>query len=232
MDRKKPLLFLLVLTGICLGQMPSNAAILARYAFTDSTGVSTDDDAVDATYVTTIFSAGPGLPQSSYPAVGNPTPSRAATPNDTLATEALAFANNDYFEFTVTAQPGYELDLTSLVLDYDASFNTVDRGYSIRSSLNGYADTAFDYVELADTGSVNTFLTQTYLLSDPLYQNITGAVTFRIYVYDAANNVNSTLRFDNVILNGTASLVPEPSRALLLFGGVAMLLMRRRRQVG
>jgi len=219
-----PQVFLL-LTGLFISPLTGNSAVLARYEFTGNSDASTDDDVVNATSTATNFSVGPGIPGASFTASGNPGPARTMAVADTALNEGASVTANDYFEFTVTPEPGYELDLTSMSLEFDASFNTQPRGYSIRSSLNNYADTIFDYNEPIG-GTVGSFEFRSYDLSDPLYQNITTSVTFRIYGFDNASASGNNLRFDNVTLNG---VVPEPSRSLLLFAGLGLLVGRRRR---
>ena len=64
-------------------------------------------------------------------------------------------------------------------------------------------------------------------LSAPEFQGLSSAMTFRVYVHDAIGNPSQIM--DRISLNGTATVIPEPSVSLLLGGGFGLLAMRRRR---
>lgn len=144
-------------------------------------------------------------------------------------------STSSYYQFTITPNAGYELDLTSL--DFKAATGTPPWnviGYVVRSSVDSYA---------ADlqTGTVPTqyssFSSFTVSLAGAAFQNLTSAVTFRIYSFKGAGS-NPALTYDDVTVNGTVAPlspppgVPEPA-TLSLVGvaagiGLARLVVRRR----
>lgn len=68
-------------------------------------------------------------------------------------------------------------------------------------------------------------------ISGTAFQNLTTATEFRIYLSDATSNSNSVFaNVDNVILDGTAVAIPEPSTATLLLGSMAVMLVALRRK--
>lgn len=207
--------------------MEGHADVLARYEFTGDSDSSTDDDVTNTYSIADDLAPSAGLPNSMFLATGSPSPSRTMDVSDTDGTTANAAAiAEDYLEFTIRPEDGFDMDFSHLTVDFDASFTNGLRGYAIRTSLNDYAATTFSYTETSGTGTIGTFITQTFSLSDALYQDITGPVTFRIYGFDSVSLEGSNLRFDNVVLYGTA---PEPGRALLLAFSTLGLLARRRR---
>lgn len=164
-----------------------------------------------------------------------------------------AVTNGSYFTFTVTANAGYELDLTSLTFTATKGGGST-RGFAIQTSATGFSTNGSTNI---NTGapSPNTNTNQTILgtgavsanyattlstsrttaysnfditLGAP-YQNLTS-ITFRVYSF-AASNFQS-VEFDNIVINGDAvetSAVPEPSMlALGLMTAVPMLIGRRR----
>jgi len=212
---------------VCAGSV--SAATLANYTFLSNSDSSSDSDANSTASAVT---AGAGISANfAFNATGNPAPSRGVGADVTLTTEALAITGNDYFTFTLTPSPGFEMDLTSLSLEFDASYNTVDRGYSIRSNVDSYAVTLLSYVEPLNTGSSGTFLSQSLNLTGASFQNLTSAITFRIYTYDNAGSPGSYMRFDNIVLSGDLSAVPEPGSLSLLtaVAGMFGLIWLRRR---
>jgi hypothetical protein len=89
-------------------------------------------------------------------------------------TPAQAVANNQYFQFTVTPETGFELDLSSLT--FDATSNTPPSGWVLRSSLDGFA------TDLATADVPTSFPTLTPVsidLTGAAFQAISSAVSQR-----------------------------------------------------
>jgi hypothetical protein len=209
------------------GVTAADAAVLARYDFTTASNgnlvpASTDAN-VTASNVTGGASTTLAVSGGYYVNAVFMTASRS---NDTAATA--------YFQTTITAAPGYELDLTSYTFDGARGGGSTPRSYDVRSSVGGLAitdtsllsgtfDTARPAAAQPATGTMPTF---TIDLSGPAYQNL-STLTIRTYFYTPTTAQNIDL--DNFTYNGTASAVPEPATLSLLGVSAAALLGRRRR---
>jgi len=216
--------------GAVMSLLPARAVVLAEYTFTGSVDTSGDADALSNAG---DFTPGSGIASgtgfATADGTGNLAPSRQVAANVTTGTLDEAISGNDYFEFSLTPVGDATMTLTGISLDFAPSFsNAVSRSYEIRSSRDGYGSTILSYTSAV--GSMNNaFVNQSATLSGALYTDIATTTTFRIYVYDGAGASTSYLRFDNVIVQGTASAVPEPSVLLLMWLGVLMTFRGRRR---
>ena len=162
-----------------------------------------------------------------------------------------AILDGNYVEFTVTTELGITMSLDSFTLD--AGWQGANDGrFGVTSSINGhnYADRETITTEVtADAASIPNVLQSnlagswgklslgnwgsgegtTIDVSGPEFQNI-NSVTFRIYGFaindpNPANTAN-IYRLDNIQLEAT--VIPEPSTALLGLLGAFGLLSRRR----
>tara|TARA_B100001971_G_C18263978_1_gene589922 strand:+ start:976 stop:1713 length:738 start_codon:yes stop_codon:yes gene_type:complete len=160
-----------------------------------------------------------------------------------------------YFEFTLTPDGGQTLNLTNLQLDVayrgtdafrlavTSSLTGFDYGDQLTITTENVNDAAsipnilqsnLDGIDLAPLGlngdwgaGAGTIID----LSSATFDNISSAVTFRIYGFQAqtSSDSNDALFFDNIQVNG--AVIPEPASAALILSGCAgMLLMRRRRR--
>lgn len=181
--------------------MPTlRADTLAYYNFGPDNGTATTNPATVAPNLTaSAISNNPVSPLSPWE-LGNayayPT-KPVLRVGDAVAstTAAAAVANNQYFTFSVTANPGYLLTGTNLTFNASRGGTSTPRGYVVRTSVNNFAsDLAADAVATNRPVWTNiniplgaTFVNQT-------------AVTFRIYVY--APGTGSSLEFDDITVNG------------------------------
>ena len=101
-----------------------------------------------------------------------------------------AFDSTAYFEFTLTPNSGYEIDFTSFTYTGQAS-GTGPTNIVIRSSLDTYT---------ADIGTPS-LAGSTIDLSAGTYQNITSAITFRIYAW-GASSASGTFSINDFVFNG------------------------------
>lgn len=116
------------------------------------------------------------------------------------ANMATALASNSYFYFTVTPDSGKHLDLTSLGFNCAAGTSVGVRGWGIRSSVDAYAST----IATAVCATVRTTWGAVSVdLTGASFQGLTGAVTFRVYVY--ATTSTNTAEFDDITLNGAVA---------------------------
>ncbi|PZU86775.1 MAG: hypothetical protein DI529_08140 [Chryseobacterium sp.] len=93
---------------------------------------------------------------------------------------------DDYFEFTLTPINGYKINFDSF--EYTGQLSSGSSNQAFRSSLDNFATNI----------GTPTVTGTTINLSDAAYQNVTGPITFRFYVYGvgAASRTYSINDFD------------------------------------
>lgn len=140
---------------------------------------------------------------------------------------------SQYWQFTVTAADGYELDLTSFTFDGARGGASAPRTYSVRTSVGGTGFGApsigsgeFTFQRSGDASATDTMPTFTFDLSGPEFQNLTS-ITFRVF-FDTPG-VSQNIDIDNVTVNGMVSPIPEPSTAALGLGAALLMLRKRSR---
>ncbi|WP_298238739.1 T9SS type A sorting domain-containing protein [uncultured Algibacter sp.] len=112
-----------------------------------------------------------------------------------------AFDSGDYFYFTLTPNLGYEIDFASLVFNVERS-NTGPVQIAVRSSIDGYASN----IGVPTIGGSGVVTQSTIDLSNINYQNISSAVTFRVYAW-GGSNTNGTLSINDFIFNGVVNII-------------------------
>jgi hypothetical protein len=147
------------------------------------------------------------------------------------STQGLGDTNSPSHYFTVTIEPnaGYAIDLQDLRLQA-ARGGGSDRGFRVRSSLDGFATTLNGAETLALATQRPTMTPYTVDLSSPAFNAITAPIEFRFYPYSTAPN--NTIEFDNVVLNGTVnqvSQVPEAASLTLMMTALICACGTRRR---
>ncbi|MGE5943381.1 MAG: T9SS type A sorting domain-containing protein [Flavobacteriales bacterium] len=103
---------------------------------------------------------------------------------------------NDYFEFTITPNMGYEIDFGTFVYGGTASLGGPS-AFAFRSSLDGYTS------NIGNPSVGGTVIN----LTGATYQNITTSITFRFYAW-GANAGTGTFSIDNFTFSGTVSALP------------------------
>lgn len=104
---------------------------------------------------------------------------------------------NDYFEFTLTPNSGYKINFVSFV--YTGALSSGSSTHEFRSSVDGFT---------ASIGSPTAAGT-TISLSGAAYQNITAAITFRLYGYGMAD-AGRTYSINDFTFNGTVAAATAP----------------------
>lgn len=99
---------------------------------------------------------------------------------------------NDYFEFTLTPNSGYAINLVSFVYNSQVSSGTANHAF--RSSLDGFT---------SNIGAPTTTGT-TISLAAANYQAINSSITFRFYSYGLSAGT-TTFSINDFIFNGTVS---------------------------
>jgi len=237
-----------------LSAAPAAADVLAQYQF-GTLGQETTNEAspafspsVVSPNVTATAVTDPqgtvGIEISSAATAPPTAPVLRLDPQGNSADPNAALTNNKYFQFSIAANAGTVVNLSSLTFNVQRGGAGTPRGFFVETSADNFA------TPVAVTGSpaltanttnpigndVNTvrptFTMVTADLSAATFQNIQnqpgGALIFRIYNYAPA--AGNSLDYDDITVNGTATAVPEPASAGLLGLAAMGLLARRRRR--
>ncbi|WP_298513538.1 lamin tail domain-containing protein [uncultured Kordia sp.] len=113
---------------------------------------------------------------------------------------ANAVSGNDYMEFTITPNSGFEFDVTTMVFNVQRS-GTGLRGIALRSSVDSYAANIDTEMAIADNTSVQTV---TFTVNQT---GNSAAVTYRIYGWAEATGGSGGFEGsgDDIVVNGTVS---------------------------
>lgn len=133
---------------------------------------------------------------------------------------AEAIANQQYFEFDVFPDGGFEFNIWSLLFDSARGGASAPRGWVLRSSLDGFSTT----LGQAEIPTAQPDLTAFEVPLGPEFTDLTDPVTFRFYGY-APESPGVGLYFDNIVVMG--EVVPEPSGFVLVVLGLFLALGRR-----
>jgi hypothetical protein len=170
----------------------------------NSNNTYTSGDVKDTNITVSGISRGTGV-QS---AVANNSYSAVDWTNNTNS----ANVTSDYFQFTITPNSGYKIDLTSF--EYTgATNNSGPTRFVLRSSVDSYTSNIDGEKTIGDTFS----------LTGSSYQNISSAITFRIYGYKSSNGTGSTFRINDFKFNGTVCTSPITTGASICQGGAGSL---------
>jgi hypothetical protein len=224
---------LLLVAAIVLGGT-ARGALVTQYSFTDVVAGTLNRNATTVAPNVTAGSI------TDAPTVnGNATVVLVRTTGVGYATQPVlsaARANfiessvraNVFFTFTISANAGSELDLTSLDFNVAQGGGTaLQRDYDIRTSLDGFATSLTGVVPIPSVRP--TFTAATVDLSGASFQNLTSPLTFQFRFFTPT--VSQNIDFDNITLNGTVSTVPEASTLPVLAMLGSWMARRRQRDV-
>lgn len=204
----------------------SAAATLVSYTFPTSTALETGSAYAPITSgnltASNITNPGNNLTLITVGSFGYPSTVFTVDPDgNTSANLGI------YLSFTVTAGAGVSLDLTSVTLQAARGGGALGRGFTIRTSADGFAsDLIFSPTSNTDLPTQRpNFTDYSVDLSGVLFNNVTTSLEFRIYPFTGADA--QTIDFDNINLIG--DVIPEPSTALMGLGTVCMFGFSRRR---
>lgn len=126
---------------------------------------------------------------------------------------------NDYYEFSISVDAGYVLDLNRIELDERRS-GTGIRSWAIFSSLDSYGAPLATFAVPDDAG------TRTNQGEDlgSAFDSLTGILSFRIYGF-ASESSAGTWRVDNIDLLGEISKAPVPPPISTPEAGSSLLLL-------
>jgi hypothetical protein len=117
---------------------------------------------------------------------------------DATGWNSIALDPTDYFEFTITPNVGKKIDFASFVYKGQVSKNGPTL-FAFRSSIDGFR---------SNIGTVSA-AGKTVLLSSSVFQNITGAISFRVYGW-AAKTGTGTFSINSFAFNGVVGCaIPE-----------------------
>ena len=114
---------------------------------------------------------------------------------------ANAVSGNDYMEFTITPNSGYQFDVSSIVIQWQRS-GTGNTAISLRSSVDGYASDLGGIKTVTDNTSTQTF---TFTFTQA---NSSSAVTYRLYSYaeaTAGTGGPGDGTGNDIVVNGTVT---------------------------
>ncbi|MHA3772517.1 beta strand repeat-containing protein [Verrucomicrobiota bacterium sgz303538] len=135
---------------------------------------------------------------------GNPPPSAPwlrVSPVGGNTTPAAAVLANADFKFTLSAIPGFTLNLTSLTFDMMRG-GAGTRGYELRSSLDNFGSTISTAAATSQRGGDPAFTNFPTTLTGATYQNL-STITFKIYSYSGA--AGASVEYDNITVIGTTT---------------------------
>lgn len=193
--------------------MKKITCLLLLFAFHFSFGQSIFDNPITGTNPNTDdpYTTGQNPdPNITVSGIGRGTGIAGRNANDrynAINWDSSVFDSNDYFEFTLTPNAGYEIDLVSFVYTGQAS-GTGPNNFAFRSSLDSYT---------TNIGSPSAG-GSTIDLSSPVYQNISSAITFRIYGWGASSSIG-TFSINDFTFNGVVSASPCSTTVTWASGG-------------
>lgn len=173
--------------------------------------------------------------------------------SSTAPTFADAISRGNFITFNLTVAPGFQINLTSITFQVAAATTatTSDRAFYLATETATTSFTASSTVFATDrtnpsppisggptpgtipyqNGTVNNTVPQNYSVDLTSLGAISSTQTqyFRFYLQAA---IGQSLSFDDIVVNGTVTAVPEPSTYAALAGASALVLvsLRRRRR--
>ncbi|WP_458629058.1 T9SS type A sorting domain-containing protein [Winogradskyella sp. PC D3.3] len=99
-------------------------------------------------------------------------------------TNSSSIDTNDYIEWSITADPEFTVNISSLEINYDRSASVLGligagpKKVTLKSSLDGYTTDLFTDTSVSSSSEINT-------ISTNLTSAVGGTITFRLYGYDA-----------------------------------------------
>lgn len=233
----RPRLSILAHSALCsaailvLVSVGAHAAVLVQYDFTNTFTNNNTNTASSAASTTVANTTASAFATNGMVGVrSTSSPSSTGNPSFAVTTTQMggSIDTNEYLNFSLSADSGYVLNLSSL------SFAVANAGsaplpngqWQVRSSLDNYATSLGTF---SSNTTTSTFETKSVSLTGSQFQNL-SSIQFRFYLWDLNNSNIGTkaLRTDTVTLEGAVVVIPEPSSIALLLGGVGMLVCLRR----
>jgi hypothetical protein len=220
-----------------------HAAVLVEYKMTASGDplngalfLGPTTSAANLTATTLVNQSG-GSAAGSFIFKGNTDRASAwsTTNNSTGTGYSGAYVSNNYFTFSITPAEGYKFDLESITFEVASGNNnaTHNRAFYLVTATSPAAFSISSTVLATDstpggggtiplqsgTGGVDT-VPKSYNADLSSFSGITTTQTFRFYL--RTDTISQSLVFDNIVVNGTLSAIPEPSSFALALGVAAL----------
>ena len=228
-------LFSIAATILLLGIDAAPAQVIVTYNFEGDPVTAAMKTGTDAALV----NASPFDPAGPNTAISANTDTAFISTLNTPKSLSAALSGPNYFGFTLSIADGMStdtMDLTSLSIAYggnSTSLNSYTTNMVAQSSVGGFGSAAPTLTVTPSSflvsGSSRTFTTATVDISDIAFDSL-STVEFRFYFYDndLSGNSSPANRINFVTLGAT--VVPEPSTALLMCVGALCGLVRLRRR--
>ena len=188
---KKIYLFIVImaLAGVGFGQ-------ILTFEFSGLAGneATASSNSNDANLTSSTISRGAGLTASANGGRFNAT-------SWALTSIANAVSGNDYMEFTITPNNGYQFSVSSVYIQLQRS-GTGPRGVALRNSIDNYASNLDQAYAIADITTTQNF---TFTFSQ---SNSSSAVTYRIYMWAESTGGSGGIgdgSGNDIVVNGTTS---------------------------
>lgn len=212
----------------------AQAAILAEYQFTGNSPASSDTD-LSTTAAPLTF---PGITNAGSLALldgdkikieGIDTAFDGDRSNTTAMDDLVDRGN--YFSFSLTIPSDVVVNLTSLNWDF-LNNNGYSFVHGVFSGPTGFVNNSqfygyYDHQTAGSTGggAVTIGTKPVDLTAQPLLQNLTNTtVEFRFYLGDFSSALTRIHEFDNIVLQGDVTAIPEPGELALCLTAVVLLL--------
>jgi hypothetical protein len=202
--------FLALLISLVLavvGATPAMGAIIAQYTFptetmdVDRTGPGFAATTIADNATATDVSLSDSLPDSFEPFIADRDPPYGRPvlridPGDGSTSADEAVAGGKYFQFTVSANDGFVLNLDNLTFAAARGGAATPRGWVVLSDVDGFTNPIDTQEVPSQRPDLTTF---TVDLSDPSFQGLID-VTFQIYTFVPLGG--QSVEYVDVTLNG------------------------------
>ena len=240
------------LTVVVLAASPVSAGLIGSYGFSEHSLTPSDADGGDGiTFSNFVIGTGYG-DLTDNGALAN---ALRLSGDDTENFSSNAFSNDAFLSFTITVAAGWQLDLTSIEFDNQATNAYLYSSGRVFSDVLGFdniVDDTIGRVGRDSTGSDALIHTDLIDLDDPTNNvanganaasssgfDLSGAATITFYLpwIDKSDSDTRFTDLHEIRINGTAT-VPEPSSLVLMGGLIALVMLRwsvvrgRRRRLG
>jgi len=198
----------------------ARASIIALYSFDDGTSPSSVDPHLDSTFDMAVRNS---QWLASFEVIDKQNGENVAalkiTPPKESNDVSSALDLGSYFELSVKAGAGFQLDLDSLEFNAASPKTGASYGYVVQSSVGGFGSSKPIVARGTITTGESGLRHYRIDLSASQFQGL-GEVEFRVYVHAADP---APLTFDDIEVTGDVYSVPEPASHLVWF--VLMILI-------
>ncbi|MBN2777574.1 MAG: T9SS type A sorting domain-containing protein [Bacteroidales bacterium] len=170
--KKSFLIVIGIVVGVFLSVSVSGQILTFEFSALGGSEASAVSNSNDANLTSSTITRGAGLTASANGGRFNAT-------SWALTSIANAVSGNDYMEFTITPNSGYQFSVSSIVVQWQRS-STGNTAIALRSSVDSYSTDLDAVKSVTDNTSTQTF-TWTFTQA-----NSSTAVTYRLYSYAEA----------------------------------------------